>query len=246
MSEHRVGARDRARVLVLKAYLSSGVAVGALAAALAWPGSSQAACILSGTTLTCSGVVTGAPNGFGDGTQNNLTIIVNPTSVSGTQAGFNVGSGNTFTIANGATVQETNASPNGIAAILTAGGVSVGNSGSISAPGALGINALSGDVTVTSNTGTISALGAAIQAQSGNVTVTNSATITGGGLGAIVSDLGSGNIMNMSGGTITGNVAGSTAIATATGLQLTNGGMIQQTGGNGNIAILNTGGLGTS
>ncbi len=242
MSKHHLGARVQARAFVLKTYLSSGVAAGALAAALTWPGSAQAACTTAGTTITCSGTTTGSPNGFGDGTQNNFTVNVqNNATVSGTQAGFDVGSGNTFTIGTGATVQQTNSPPNVLAAILTAGSVTVTNSGSILGTGGLGIDAENGNVTVMDNTGTISSNGPAVQAQSGNITLTNSNIITSAGVAAIDASLGSGTITNNRGATITGTAASDFTIFTNS-LNLTNNGMVQQTGGNGNIAIFTASG----
>jgi uncharacterized protein with beta-barrel porin domain len=162
-------------------------------------------------------------------------------TVSGSQTGFLVGSGNSFSIGTGTTVQDTNALPNGIAAILTTGAVTVTNSGSVRGGTGLDIDAISGDVTVTNNLlATISSNGAAVQAQNGNVTVMNSASIQSAGP-AINASL-SGKITNNQGATITGTGAGTFTIATGTSLNLTNNGMIQQTGGNGNIAIFTANG----
>jgi hypothetical protein len=117
MSEHRVGARGYARALVLEAYLSNAVSVGALAAAMAvglvWPSSEAEAapqCLPlasgagpSNTTITCSGgAVTNqnSPNGYGTGNQNNDTInVTGGTTVTGNASfvsdGFLLGTGNT-------------------------------------------------------------------------------------------------------------------------------------------------------
>ena len=107
MSEHRVGARARARASVFESYLSGGVAVGALAAALAWPGSAQAVCNTAGTTVTCTGTTTGN-NGFGTGTEDNLTINVQ-TGASVTGNGVAVNQGNGIFVHNNDTVNNSGA-----------------------------------------------------------------------------------------------------------------------------------------
>jgi hypothetical protein len=173
MSEHCVGARAQARALVLKASLSSGVAVGALAAVLAWPGSAQAACTTAGTTVTCSGATTGSPNGFGTGTEDGLTINVqtgasvtgtgaggrgisvrnndsvnNSGAVTGTDRGINAGTGLSIINNMGATITGTNIFGIGAA------DVTLGNAGMITG-GTIGVASTVGAVTITSNTGTI-------------------------------------------------------------------------------------------
>src|SRR5262249_55121261 len=82
MSQRRVRARAGTRGFFVKLHFTGGVAIGALAAALAWPGSAQAACSPTAnaagpnnTTVTCSGTTTNqnSPDGYGTGQQNNNT-----------------------------------------------------------------------------------------------------------------------------------------------------------------------------
>jgi len=157
MSEHRLGARAHARAFALKGYLSSGVAIGALAAALAWPGSSQAACNTAGTTVTCSGTTTGA-NGFGTGTEDGLTINVQT----------------------GATVTGTGASPDGNG-IFVNNNDTVNNSGAVTGT-VVGINAKTG-LNVTNNSGATITGTSAAGISAADVTLSNAGTITGGGSG---------------------------------------------------------------
>ena len=59
--------------------------------------SANAQCVTAGTTVTCTGTVSGSPTGFGDGTQTGLTIQVQPNaSVSGTVDGLSAGANNIF------------------------------------------------------------------------------------------------------------------------------------------------------
>jgi hypothetical protein len=193
MSEHRVGARAHARALVLKAYLSSTVAVGALAAAVAvglvWPSSEAEAapqCLPlatgagpSNTTITCSGgAVTNqnSPNGYGTGNQNNDTInVTGGTTVTGNASfvsdGFLLGTGNT--VNNFGTV-----TGNLIAIQGSGTDIAVNNSGSITSATGGGVfaDSTTGTATVTNNPGASINTGS-LAIQGASVIVMNSGTV---------------------------------------------------------------------
>lgn len=255
MSEHRIGARVQARAVVLKTYLSSGVAVGALAAALAWPGSSQAACTTSGTTVTCSGTTTGSPNGFGTGTEDNLTVNVqtgasvtgagvggtgiavrnndsidNSGAVSGTDRGITASTGLSVTNNMGATITGTNVTG------VSAADVSLSNAGMITG-GGTGVASTVGAVTITSNTGTVAGSSGVNSANGVTITNNNGGMISGDVFGIASAGSGTVNVTN-TGGTITATGTSGVAVQSAgTGvINLSNTGSITSTG-TGGVAV---------
>jgi outer membrane autotransporter protein len=198
----RASGRSRVRVLPL------GTAASAAALALLlWPAEkAQAICApaaAAGTpsnqTVTCSLTTLNqnSPDGYGTGTQNTNTVnVTTGASVTGTNAGFNLGTDNTINLAAGASVT------GGINGLLTAGGTTTlnnNNGGTVSANGnsanAIGVGQ-SGGTVIVNNTGTISgttsaANGSAFGINVTDVTVTNlggtisaATTNAGGGLAA--------------------------------------------------------------
>jgi hypothetical protein len=182
-----------------------------------------------GTTVTCTGNTTDAnpPNGYGDGSQNQITVNVQPgASVTGTSVGIRLQGGNT--INNAGTVSGTNAAifVNNNNTIINSGtltslvdgvdantNVTVVNSGNI-AVGLVGINAFTvnlansgtiaadtgvfGDTVTVSNSGFITATSNAIQANNAAF-VTNSGTISGFGDGIQVGNPNATIVVNNSG-----------------------------------------------
>jgi hypothetical protein len=257
VSQHCVGARVSARASVLKAFLSSGVAAGALAtvlvAGLAWPPSEAAAQCApvanaagpSNTTITCSGIVTNqnSPNGYGTGNQNNDTINVTAgTRVTGNASfvsdGFLLGTGNT--VNNNGTVTGNLVAIQGSGA---PGDITVNNSGTITSATGDGIFAdtTTGTANVTNNAGaTINPGGIAITGAT--VNLMNSGTVSTNNMNSAVAGQKSTMITNNASGTITNAGAGAFAIASGSGgMNLTNFGMIQETAGSNNIGLFSTG-----
>jgi uncharacterized protein with beta-barrel porin domain len=220
------------------------IASGVLAiASLLTPQIAMAACApaagagtpASGTTVTCSGTTTNqnSPNGYGDGSQNGLTINVQggATVTSNIQngAGIDVNTGNT--INNSGTISATGA-PNppfattnfGISATGTATvvnnstGTISGNSGSIFVNGDLSLN----------NMGTVLGFASA----NGTFTLTNSGN---------TNELGSNTQINLTNtGNVIGTGSGNSVIGAPAGT-INNSGLIDSpvaTTGFGTIAIL--------
>lgn len=210
----------------------AGAAFGAalLVGSDAWALCAPAAPV-SNTTVTCSATTTNqnSPNGYGTGVENNDAVNVQTgATVSGTNSGFLLGTGNT--INNSGTI-----SGGPFAGIQTAGTVTVNNFGSITASTGDGVLS-GGDVMLTNNSAaTINTGGAAVVGN--NVTVINSGTLSSNNNSFAIAGQISANITNNSSGTISNAGAGGAfTIATPT-LTLNNFGTIQETGGNGNIAI---------
>lgn len=156
----------------------------------------QAACTTSGSVVTCSGTTVAGGNGFGNGTQSNLTINVDAgASVTGGNDGLRLNSNNT--VNNSGTLTGT-----GNAGIEASGALSVNNasSGAISG-GTYGIFAVFTSVNLI-NAGTITG-GNQYGIYAGSATIVNSGIISAssGGVSAV-------NVINdatiTNSGTITG------------------------------------------
>ena len=161
-------------------------------------------------TVNCNGTVTNqnSPDGYGTGQQDNDTVNVQTGSVTGTNNGLNLDTGNTINLSTGTSVTggingiTTNSgattinntggtiSGNGanavVNAIVSPGSATVTNTGNITATttaaggSALAIN-VSTSVNVTNTGGTITATGnggEAVGVQSNAVTLNNSGTMT--------------------------------------------------------------------
>jgi hypothetical protein len=186
----------------------------------------------AGTTVTCSGSVLNQnnPNGYGDSTQNGITINVTAgASVTGTNTGIALGSGNTV---------NNSGAISGSSTGIFGGILTVNNSGSIQALNR-GINAA--QVTVT-NSGTISGGDHGIFG-SVSTDLVNSGTIAGGGAGGDRGVAGARNIVNT--GIITAGAKG-IAISAANlllGMNVNNSGTISSgfTGIAGSGVITNSG-----
>jgi uncharacterized protein with beta-barrel porin domain len=180
-------------------------------------------------TVTCTGATLnqgpGINRGYGDGTQNGLTINVvagpPPASVTGTSIGIDVGSNNT--INNFGTITTNGSGGVGDLWGINANGVNltVNNSGTIGRLDipdnifdAAGINAGPG-LLVTNNAGATIQGSFGIQAL-GNSTVVNSGLIIGGGGGEGIDSLASPGVLtvtNNSTGVITGDSSGINALS---------------------------------
>jgi uncharacterized protein with beta-barrel porin domain len=226
-----------------------GVSIATLilaAASLLTPENANAACApaagagapASGTTVTCSGVTTNqnAPNGYGDGSQNGLTINVQTgatvTSNLTSGAGISINSNNT--INNSGTISTTGAN-----------GLILNNAQNLNN----GIKSI-GDLTLT-NSGAVVGRSAAIvvgAGLTGNATINNSGTITGlpdpgsipGFGGSTFLDRNAGNAIEVAGtlalsnsGTVTGLLSGES------NLNITNSGTIQGSVGAQSNALVN-------
>jgi len=189
------------------------VSFGAIATALLLPTSqASAGCVPEatpgnpppGTTVTCSAATVNqnAPNGYGDGTQNGLTINVQPAAtLSGTTASLNINANNTLN--NAGTIGGANQT-----AIVAGTGLTVTNSGTINGVFFPGITA--GTLNLT-NTGQVSGNSAIqITSNTGGNTITNSGTISfvPGGLFPVIVFNGPNNLLtNNAGAFIIGSVA---------------------------------------
>jgi uncharacterized protein with beta-barrel porin domain len=227
-----------------------------------------------GTTVTCSGTVANQnpPNGYGDGSQNGLTInVLSAASVTGTggavAAGIAVNNNNTINnsgtisgfgpvagsgISGGAGLTVTNAIG---AAIVGNGGLPgsgdgidaqdaiVTNSGSVQGAIGAGIATSVGAATVTNNAGaTITGAAGPGIVAATNANVTNSGTITGSTSG-IVANGGAANVINNAGGTIQGPNLGISATANAT---VNNAGTVSTSALGGIGVLAGNGGSGTA
>jgi uncharacterized protein with beta-barrel porin domain len=195
MIDFRAIRRSRSgRSLALAASLMLSVA-----AVVIPTGPAAAACVQAGNVVTCSGATS---TGFGTGTENNLTVTVQPNAsiaVGASQSGINVANGNTV-LSNGAiTVGVNGIGMQGFAnnAFTNAGTIMVGsgadamqvfsnntitNAGTINSTAGAGGLALNGSNNTAINSGTITLTGAAstgIFAFDGN-TIQNSGSITVG------------------------------------------------------------------
>ncbi len=141
----------------------------------------------SNTTVTCSGTVLNQdnPNGYGTGQQdNNIVNLQTNASVTGTQAGLDLGASNTVNLATGSAASGAS---DGLSLGTGTHTVNNNNGGSITANGAAttanGISANFGSTMTVNNTGIISGTttnpnGSAFGINVGDVMVTNSGTIS--------------------------------------------------------------------
>jgi outer membrane autotransporter protein len=193
-------------------------ALGILLASLAATPPAQAACAPptgSNITVTCSGATLnqgpGINTGYGDGTQNGLTLTVQSgASVAGTSTGIDVNNNNTIT--NLGTITTAGSAVLGdVFGINANGPLTVNNFGTIGKVDipnnlfdAAGINAGAGLVVVNNSGGLIQ--GAVAIQGAGSATITNSGTISGivggGGQGINVANNPSGAV------TVTNNASG--------------------------------------
>jgi Autotransporter beta-domain len=179
-------------------------------------GQAQAACAppapVNNVSVSCTGVTVdqNGTNGYGTGTENNLSISVAPgASVSGDVNGFALGSGNT--IDNSGTISggTGNGIGGGVNVINNASGIISGGQG-IAAGNVINYGTILGtdngivtDSTVT-NYGLISGGNFGIIGP-GGFSVTNSGTVTGGEFGIFAVN---GNATVSNSGTISGGIAG--------------------------------------
>ncbi|MCP3473916.1 hypothetical protein NLM33_26725 [Bradyrhizobium sp. CCGUVB1N3] len=187
-----------------------------MAALVAMPsGPAVAACVQSGSTVTCSGATN---TGFGTGVENNLALTVQPgasITVGTAQTAINLGAGNTA-VNNGAIdVGDSSVGMRGIDSnvFTNAGTMTLGDS-------AIGLYTV-GINNALSNTGTISSAAQHVRgivAHGSGGTVTNSGTITLTGTGSygIAADVTGSTISNS--GTIT--VGGGTGASGGVGVYL--------------------------
>jgi uncharacterized protein with beta-barrel porin domain len=212
----------------------------------------QAACVLVGMTLTCTGADT---TGFGDGTQSNHTINILPgatVTVGDSAIAFDLNSNNTITNAGTITVGDLSAVISAIdgntivnAGSIVAGnnsaGISVKNNNSILNSGSISLQSFSiaidiccSNVSVI-NTGTITGgdFSAGIFGADGN-TVVNSGTMTLGDNSNGI-DLGDGNTVTNSGKIVVGN--GGVAISALDGNTIDNHGTLTAGSGGGGIVV---------
>ncbi len=204
----------------------AGFVTLAMAAGASWPApEARAACVpaagagtpASGTTVTCSGATANQnnPYGYGDGSQNGLTVNVQPgASVTGTAAGININDDNT--VNNFGTV--TTGGTFGIEAdFLSSNTLTVNNYGTISSgdTGVVGYNI------VLTNTGTISVASTGVFAY-GNATIVNSGVISATNTGGVagINVFGNATIVN------SGFISGPTGIVVDSASTLSNSGTI--------------------
>jgi len=179
----------------------------------------------SGTTVTCSGTTTNqnAPIGYGDGSQNGLTInVLGGASVIGTNAGFALdGQVTANTINNSGTIRDDGSNPatfNGISSVGS-GTLNLTNSGSGVISGA---SANANAAVIGVNVGTMQGSNA------GSITVTGSGNETAG-INAI-------NVTFTNTGTIAAAgsaVNGTFGVLGLTSLAITNFGTVSANGGTG-------------
>jgi uncharacterized protein with beta-barrel porin domain len=236
MIDFRAIRRSRSgRSLALAASLMLSVA-----AVVIPTGPAAAACVQAGNVVTCSGATS---TGFGTGTENNLTVTVQPNAsiALGTfQDAINVGNGNT--VLNSGSIN-TGIGGLGIAGLANntftnAGTITVGPN---SMAGAMDV---SGSNNTLTNSGTInSTVGAiAILLSGSNNTAINSGTITLAGAGSLgIEAFASSAIQNS--GSIT---VGSSTVSNGAGVLLTNNNTLTNTGtitiaGSNGIGVLITG-----
>lgn len=194
-------------------------------------------------TAVCTGVTTdqNAPNGYGNGTETNLNVIVAPGAslTSTSDIGIALASG---TVDNAGAI-----SANGLggAGVFATAALAVTNSGTITANAGFGIFA---DATTVTNSGTISS-GTATIFGSTSATVINSGTISV--IGSTGNAIGGGSAMVNNSGTITAIGDFATAVAGGTAL-ITNSGTISASGllssavGGLTVTVNNSGTISTS
>jgi uncharacterized protein with beta-barrel porin domain len=226
---------------------------------------------VAGDTVVCTGTTTNqdAPDGYGTGAENNLTInVLSGASVTGDNNGLNLDTGNTVnnngaitgTTLNGILANGPLVVNNGNSGTITAdafGGVAINalgdativNSGTITANGILGTAILVNGIATIQNSGTISANGdggAAVFACACSVlAITNTGLITANGAGGagILSDPGS-TLTAVNLGTIMANGDGAVGIAIGGDGTVTNAGTITALGAGGvGIAALDNAAL---
>ena len=223
----RTGSRLRRR---------PAIAALALASALAstwWCDQAQAQCVPaavaatpSNATVNCNGTVTNqnSPDGYGTGQQANDVINVQTGSVTGTNNGFNLDTGNTVNLSSGTLVT---GGLNGIAYGSAGSTITINNSGTISGNGA---NAIVNGVVSP---------GSAMITNSGIMSATSTAS---GGSAIAINVSTTINVTNNSGAQITANATnnGNEAVAVQGGdITVGNSGTISATGGltNGSLGV---------
>ena len=206
-------------------------------AAVAIPaGQAVAACVPSGSSVTCSGATN---TGFGTGVENNLSLSVQPDAsitVGAAQIALNLGSGNTA-INNGAI-----AVGNGSMGMQGVNNNTFTNIGTITVGSGSAAMFVLGNNNVLSNTGTMSSTalnGVGFDVLGTGNTVSNSGTITLTGTASYgISANGVGNTIQNSGVITVGSSTGTngTGVVLLTSSHLTNTGTITSAGGGG-VAI---------
>lgn len=220
-------------------------------AAVAPSGPAAAACVQSGSTVTCSGVTN---TGFGTGAENNLALTVLPDgsiAVGAAQAAVNLGSGNTV-VNNGAIAVGDNSigiqgagnnsfTNNGSmtvgansVAMFTLGNSTLTNTGTVGSTvlGAVGLDALGTGNTIV-NSGIINMTGtASVGIASSGAAILNSGAITVGSAGGTNGAgiwLDGGNTLNNTGTVTAAGANGSALSFVGDGNTVTNSGLIAAT-----------------
>jgi uncharacterized protein with beta-barrel porin domain len=210
-------------VSVAALWLMTASAVHAACAPVAGPGAPP-----SGTTVTCSGTTTNqnAPAGYGDASQNGLTInVLTGASVIGTNVGLALDGATTANIVNNSgTIRDDGTNPATFNGISSVGGLNLTNNGTGSISGistnasavVIGVNvgSLQG-----SNAGSISATGSGgetvgINATSVNFTNTGTIAATGSTASGTFGIFGLNSVIVTNSGTISAN-GGTGATGTA-------------------------------
>lgn len=193
--------------------------------AAAMPSPADAACLQSGSTVTCSGATN---TGFGTGAENNLSVTVQPNAsitVGAAQQAINLASGNTVLNNGAVTIGDNSQGVQGVDnnTVTNAGTMTVG-SGSAAV-------FMFGSNNTLSNTGTINGMttnGLGFDVLGNGNTLSNSGTITLTGTGSYgLAANGSGNTVLNSGLITVGNGAAGT---NGTGVWLVNGNSFTNTG----------------
>jgi outer membrane autotransporter protein len=244
-----VAKRLRCKALLTATFLVGVVAVlmPSHAALAACAPSAGAGTPPSGTVVTCSGTTTNQnnPNGYGNGTQNGLTINVQPGATVTAGAGNGLSLNNQNFIGNSGTIS----TPGGGNAINGNGNLTINNSGSITSNGLFSIRANTGAINLT-NSGQVTAPFQGVFTD-GPVTVDNTGTITSAGVGfattihGSVVDITNAGTIKSSGGigiaSTTGGskVVNSGAISTPFGSPFASGGPAVMLAGQNNV-VTNT------
>jgi uncharacterized protein with beta-barrel porin domain len=224
-------------------WLMTASVVHAACAPVAGPGAPP-----SGTTVTCSGTTTNqnAPAGYGDASQNGLTInVLTGASVIGTNVGFALDGATTANIINNSgTIRDDGSNPATFNGISSVGGLNLTNNGSGNISGiSTNVNAVVIGVNVGSlqgsNAGSISATGSGgetvgINTTSVNFTNTGTIAATGSTVSGTFGIFGLNSVTVTNSGTISANGgtgATGTAIESAGTLTVINnaGGLITGT-----------------
>jgi len=211
-----------------------------LAAAVVPAGPAAAACVQSGSTVTCSGATN---TGFGTGVENNLTLTVQSSGSITAPSDINLGTGNAVT--NNGTI------------VVVGGGIGIQGVGNnvFTNAGTMTLNSNSigiyapGDNNIITNAGTISAtgpnvFGIYVSGGAGNI-VTNSGTINLTGVGSFgIVDEGFASVITNS-GTIKiggGSFFGGDGVTLGDNSKLTNTGTITTAADGGSGVSMSAGG----